>query len=383
MYIPPMKIVLAPDSFKESLSAREAAAAMERGVRRVLRDAEVDACPIADGGEGTVEALVAATGGGVRTTRVRGPLKEMVEARWGVLGDGSAVIEMAATAGLHLVPVAARDPEKTTTLGVGELIRAALDAGATRIILGIGGSATCDGGCGMAGALGVRMYDRTGTEVPVPVRGGDLHCVARIDASGLDPRVKEAEVLVACDVTNPHAGPTGAAYVFGPQKGATPAQVERLDAGLHSLASVIRSDLGVDIADLPGAGAAGGLGGGAVAFLGASMRRGIDLVLDAVRFPERLHGADLVLTGEGRMDGQTLGGKAITGVATAAKRQGVPVVALVGSLGPGAEKVREIGVVGYRAIGEGLPVAESMRRAAELLEAATADAVAKWAQASR
>lgn len=351
-----MRVLCCPDSFKESISSIDAARAMARGVRAAGHEADV--CPIADGGEGTVEALVAATGGALRTTRVTGPMGEPVDAPWGLLPGGTAVIELAAAAGLALVPLDRRDPTKTTTFGVGELIGAALDAGAKRIILGIGGSATTDGGCGAAQALGVRFGGTSGA-----MCGGMLCDITSIDTGGLDARLKSVEVTVACDVTNPLTGLRGAAHVYGPQKGATAKQVEQLDAGLAHLASLC----GVD-ATLAGAGAAGGFGYGAVAMLGATLRRGIELVLDAVRFEERVAVCDLVLTGEGKLDAQTAQGKTIAGVMGRAR--GKRVVALVGKVEgePGCE---------YRVIGAGLTTEESMARAGELLERAARGVVAE------
>lgn len=379
-----MRYLCAPDSFKESLSARSAAEAMARGIRRADPGATIDLCPIADGGEGTVEAMLAATRGRAMISRVLGPLGEPIDAAWGLLGEGrtgeplTAVVEMAAAAGLALVPPHQRDPTRTTTFGVGQLIRAALDAGARRIILGIGGSATTDGGAGMAQALGVRFRDARGHAIDRPLAGGLLADVADLDTAGLDPRLASTPFVVACDVTNPLTGPRGAAAVYGPQKGATPAQVALLDAQLARLADLLRRRLGRDVESLPGAGAAGGLGAGAVAFLDAKLQRGVELVLQAVGFDARVAGCDWCLTGEGRLDGQSLAGKACLGVALAARARGVPTFALVGSLGPGAEGAMTQGLAGARAIGQGLPLAESMRRAAELLEAAAEEVARGW-----
>ena len=373
-----MKVICAPDSFKESLSAADAAAAMARGIRQVWPDAEVDLCPIADGGEGTVAAMLAATAGKRHVSQVTGPLFEPVDAPWGMLGRRpgqplTAVMEMAAASGLALVPPPLRNPMHTTTLGTGMLVRSALDANAQRIIMGIGGSATNDGGCGMATALGVRFLDRHGQpfEKPPPV-GGRLNDIADIDVSGLDLRIGQTSLTVACDVSNPLTGANGASAIYGPQKGATPQLVEQLDQGLAHLAQVIERQLGKQIETMPGAGAAGGLGAGLVAFLGARLQPGIDLVLEAVDFASRVDGATLCLTGEGRIDGQSLSGKACLGVAQAARRTGVDTIALVGSVGPDADRTIAAGLNAYYAIGAGLPVAESMRRAADLVEAAAA-----------
>lgn len=376
-----MKIVIAPDKFKGSLSAPEAAEAMARGVKQRLGDGvAIDLCPVADGGEGTVDALVEATGGEYRRAQVTGPLGEPVDAMWGMLGDGrTAVIEMAAAAGLALIPEDKRDPTTTTTYGVGELMLAALDAGATKIIVGIGGSGTTDGGAGMAQALGVRFEGGV-----TPMTGKALKEVSAIDMSGLDPRVRqmaearqaggqdEGGVLVASDVTNPLCGPEGAAAVFGPQKGATAEHVSLLDSGLDHLAGLVEI---VDPA-APGMGAAGGLGFGLVAFAGAKLEPGIDLVLDAVGFAKRVQGADLVLTGEGKLDGQSLQGKACVGVAQAAKRAGVKTIALVGVAGEGAEKTLNAGLTRYHAlVGDDVTPEQAMANAGQLLTALARDVV--------
>ncbi|MEP0843488.1 MAG: glycerate kinase [Phycisphaerae bacterium] len=345
-----MRIIIAPDSFKESLGAREVAEAIARGVRRVRPDAVIEAIPLADGGEGTVDALVCATGGELRRTEVTGPLGERVVAPWGLLGDEgrTAVIEMAAASGLALVPLEKRNPLHTTTFGTGELIRTAIEAGASRILVGIGGSATTDGGAGAAQAVGVRFFDRDGALLPAPLSGGQLEAIARIEMPGdaAFPRPGSGgarpTILVACDVDNPLHGPRGAAAVFGPQKGATPEQVAVLDRNLAHLADLIGRDLGRDVRDVPGAGAAGGLGAGLIAFFNARLERGINLVMEAVHFAERIRGADLILTGEGRLDAQSMMGKVIAGVGRAGKDAGVPVVALVGCVGEGAEQTLEL-----------------------------------------
>ena len=326
-----MKIVVAPQSFKGSLSAREVADAIARGIRHVLADAEVVVLPMADGGEGTVDALVFATGGRTMQTEVSGPLGDRVTAAWGILGDGAtAVVEMAAASGLVLVPPDRMDPLTATTYGTGELVRAALDSGCHRLIIGIGGSATNDGGAGMAQALGAKLTDREGSELPPG--GAALASLRQIDISGLDSRLTECRITVACDVTNPLCGKEGASWVYGPQKGATEEMCRQLDEALANYASVIKKDLGIDIRDLPGAGAAGGLGAGLVAFPGARLVPGIEIVSDAVGLVEHLKGASLVLTGEGRLDTQTTFGKTVAGVAKIAKVLGVPVVVIAGEL---------------------------------------------------
>ena len=323
-----MKIVIAPDSFKECLSSTAVADAIERGVLRVFPDAQIVKVPMADGGEGTVDAVAAATGAAVHRCRVTGPLGDRVEAHYAVQ-SGIAVIEMAAASGLHLVPLDKRNPLKTTTYGTGELIKAALDECVTKIVVGVGGSATVEGGTGMAQALGLRFTDDAGK--PVDGCGGNLARIARIDMSGLDTRVRNCAFEVACDVTNPLCGEHGAAHVYGPQKGATPEMVEQLASGLAHLARIIKSDLGVDVAEMPGAGAAGGIAAGLVAFLGAQLRSGVELLIETVHLEEKLHHADLVITGEGKIDQQTLSGKLPLGVARLASQRGVPTLATTGA----------------------------------------------------
>ena len=366
------RVLVAPDSFKGSLSAVQAAEAMERGVLAAWPDARVVKVPIADGGEGTVDALVTATQGRFESRTVRGPLGRPVEARWGVLGDGrTAVIEMAAASGITLVPEGRRDPRVASTFGTGQLIRAALDEGFRRIVVGIGGSATNDGGSGMAKALGVRFVDGRGETLPEG--GAALSRLVSIELSGIDPRLVETEILVACDVDNPLTGPRGASAIFGPQKGATPAVVAELDAALERYARVASAVTGRDVAGRPGAGAAGGLGAGLLFFTPARLVPGIDLVLDSTRFDDQVRGATLVIVGEGRTDHQTAMGKAPVGVARVAARHGVPVLLVSGSLGPGAEEVLAQGIGRMvQAAPEGMPVPEAMSRAAELLEAAVA-----------
>jgi glycerate kinase len=365
-----MRIVVAPDSFKGSLGALGVAGAMERGIRAVFPDAEVVKVPVADGGEGTVEALVEATRGSLRARHVRGPLGDVVEARWGVLGDGrTGVVEMAAASGLTLVPRDRRDPRVTTTFGTGELVRAALEDGLSRLIVGIGGSATNDGGTGMARALGIRFLDGGGRDLPEG--GAALARLARIDLSGRDLRLDGAELLVACDVDNPLTGPLGASAVYGPQKGATPEMVRELDAALEHYAGVARAATGRDVASRPGAGAAGGLGAGLLYFTPARLRPGVEIVLEATGFDALVRGADLVLTGEGRTDAQTAMGKAPVGVAAAARRHGVPVVCLSGGLGPGADDVLALGVDAVASAVPGpMALEEAMARGPELVEEA-------------
>lgn len=325
-----MRIVLAPQSFKGSLDAGDVARAMARGVRQVFPHADVDLLPVADGGEGTVQALVQASGGRTVTTRVVGPLGPAVNATWGLLGSGdTAVVEMSAASGLPLIPRSARDPRRTTTFGTGELIRHALDHGIRRLIVGLGGSATNDGGAGMAQALGAQLLDESGT--PIPPGGSGLERLARIDITNLDPRLRDVEVEAAVDVNNPLCGPEGASHVYGPQKGADTATIRELDAALGHYASLIQRDLGKDVRDVPGAGAAGGMGAGLLAFLDARIEPGVDIVFRALHVEDRIKHSSLVLTGEGRMDSQDIYGKAPMAVASAAHRWGVPVIAIVGS----------------------------------------------------
>jgi glycerate kinase len=366
-----MRVVIAPDKFKGSLTAIEAGHAMAQGISRADPDSVIDEIPMADGGEGTVSALVAATGGRLREITVQGPLGEPVKACMGLLGDGrTAVIEMAAASGLVLLAPEARDPLRASTRGTGELLRHAIREGYRRVIIGIGGSATNDGGAGLAQALGYRLLDGEGAELEPG--GGSLAKLARIDSSGRLPELDQVEILVACDVANPLCGPEGASRVFGPQKGATPAVVEQLDRNLDHFAAVVERDLGRAIRDLPGAGAAGGLGGGLVAFAGGKLRPGVDLVIEAVGLADRLRIADLCLTAEGCLDAQSAFGKTAVGVGRLARSLGCPALALAGRLGPGSEAVLREGIVAYFSISPGpISLDESMTQAFTLLKQAT------------
>ncbi|MDC5705727.1 glycerate kinase [Vibrio europaeus] len=338
-----MKIVIAPDSYKESLTAMEVATAIENGFKEVMPDAEFVKLPMADGGEGTVQSLVDATGGRIVTATVTGPLGQPVEGFYGLLGDGStAVIEMAAASGLHLVEPAKRNPLLTTTYGTGELIKAALDAGVKHIIVGIGGSATNDGGIGMAQALGARLQDEQ--DADLAYGGGALEKLASIDLSGLDSRLADVKLEVACDVDNPLCGPKGASHIFGPQKGATPEMVEQLDSNLAHYAEVIRQTNGKEVIDQAGAGAAGGLGAALLGLFDASLRPGISIVMDAVNLAEVVKDADLVITGEGRIDSQTIHGKTPIGVARTAKQYDLPVIGIAGSIAQDCHVVHEHGI---------------------------------------
>jgi glycerate kinase len=350
------------------MTATQAAEAMAAGIQKAVPDAIIDCCPIADGGEGTLHTFTTAMPGKLQRLTVSGPLNDPVEAAFATFLDGSlALVESAAAIGLQLVPKESRDPAKTSSRGVGELIVAASAAAPKKIIVGVGGSATNDGGCGMAQALGTRFYDRNGEEILEPLCGGMLTDIARIDATGRLAALGRIEIVVACDVQNPLTGPDGAAVVYAPQKGASVEQVALLDAGLSHLAGLIQRDLNINIENLSGSGAAGGLGGGLVAFAGATIASGIDTVLDAVEFERRVTGSDLCLTGEGQIDAQSLSGKACMGVARAARRREVPTIALVGAAGPGAEQCLAAGLRDYVIIGEGLPADVSMRQAGVLI----------------
>jgi glycerate kinase len=370
-----MRVVIAPDKFKGSLTALEAAGAMARGVARVIPDASIDRVPMADGGDGTTQALVAATGGSIREAKVSGPLGEPIVACWGLLGDGqTAVIEMAAASGLVLVQTDKRNPLVASTRGTGELMLAAIASGARRLIVGIGGSATNDGGAGLGQALGYRLLDETGHELPPG--GGPLRRLARIDTSRRLPELDGVAVAVACDVSNPLCGPHGASAVYGPQKGASPEMVTELDRNLAHFAAIIERDLGMEIKDLPGAGAAGGLGGGLVAFANGKLEPGIDLVIAAVKLAERLAGADLCLTGEGALDAQSAFGKTAVGVGRLARSFHCPVLALAGSIGPGAEAVLEHGIDAYFSICPGpIRLDQAIGEAGSLLERVTEQTV--------
>ncbi|OIJ11568.1 glycerate kinase [Anaerobacillus arseniciselenatis] len=338
-----MKIVIAPDSFKESLTALEVANAIEDGFKEVLPNINYVKVPMADGGEGTVQSLVDATGGTIERVTVTGPLGEPVESFYGLFGDGkTATIEMASASGLHLVPNEKRNPMLTTTWGTGELIAAALEKGVEKIIIGIGGSATNDGGAGMVQALGGRLLDAEGKQIALG--GAGLKSLSQIDVSALDLRLNEVSMEVACDVDNPLTGPKGASAIYGPQKGATEQQITELDKNLANYAKVVQRDLGKDIEDVPGAGAAGGLGAGLLAFLPAVLKRGGDLVVEATGLEGEVRDADLVITGEGGINHQTIHGKTPICVAEVAKKHGVPVIAVAGSLTNDYKNVHDHGV---------------------------------------
>ncbi|KGN03122.1 glycerate kinase [Clostridium novyi A str. 4570] len=363
-----MKFVLAPDSFKESMTAKEAAEAMERGIKKAIPDAECIKVPMADGGEGTVQSLVDATDGEIIEVEVTGPDCNKVKAVYGILGDGkTAVIEMASASGIHLVKKEKRNPLYTTTYGTGELIKSALNKGVTNILIGIGGSATNDGGSGMLEALGAKFYDKYGDELAFG--GGALEKLEKIDLSNFDERLKDVNIEVACDVNNPLTGENGASYIFGPQKGATEEMVKHLDNSLKNYAKVIREQLGCDVENVPGAGAAGGLGAGLMAFLGADLRKGVELVIKYTKLEEKMQGADYVFTGEGSVDSQTVFGKTPFGVSTVAKKYNIPTIAFAGRIGDGVEELYKHGINSIVGILQGVTnLDEALRNGSENIQ---------------
>ncbi len=375
-----MQILIVPDSFKGSLSAVDAARAMAEGARSIFPDAVITELPIADGGEGTVEALIRSIGGQMKKTPVTGPLGTPGVATWGLLGDGStAVMEMASASGLTLLTPLQYNPRKTTTFGTGELIRAAMDRQVKKIIIGIGGSATNDGGAGMAEALGVRFLDDRGNAIG---RGGEaLARLERIDISGIDPRLQEVEIVAASDVENVLCGPDGASAVYGPQKGATRQDVKILDKALLHYADVIRRVLGIDVLELRGGGAAGGLGAALIVFCKAKLDRGIDLVLDAIGFDEQLKRANVVLTGEGRIDSQMKYGKALAGVLERSARHSVPVLGIAGSLEGSREEYCKTGMFAdvVSLTERGSSIEEAIKNAPELIRHNTSKLLKGWA----
>ena len=360
-----MKFLFASDSFKGSLTSAQTVDLLAKAAREVFGEIEYSGVPVADGGEGTAEAVVAAENGQWIECGVRGPMMEAVAARYGRLDERRAIIEMAAASGLTLVPPEARNPLRATSFGTGELIRHALDTGFTDLSVAIGGSATNDGGMGCARALGVRFLDERGRELEG--RGEDLERVAAIDISGLDSRIAAAKITVMCDVTNPLCGENGATRTFGAQKGATPEMLARLEAGMENYRDVIRRQFGVDPDAIRGAGAAGGLGTALTVFLGGEMKSGIDTVLDLIGFDKRLEGADLVVTGEGRTDWQSCFGKVMQGVGERAARQGVVAVGLSGSLGRDAGRIFDHGIASLMTtVDAPMPLEEALGRAEEL-----------------
>ncbi|MCH6268016.1 glycerate kinase [Neobacillus citreus] len=365
-----MKIVIAPDSFKGSLTALEAAQAIERGIKRANTSAETVLVPVADGGEGTTDSLVAATNGRMVDVMVKGPLLEPVKAAYGMLGDQeTCVIEMATASGLNLIKPEQRNPMLATTFGTGELIKKALDDGCRKFILAIGGSATNDGGIGMLQALGMKLLDSDGNPVQDGAGAGELARIASIDDRDFDLRIARAQFLIATDVQNPLVGLSGASHVFGPQKGATPEMVEILDGYLRHWADLVEAKTSIRLHDKPGAGAAGGIGGAFQAFFPAETRRGIDIVIEYTKLAEKLDGAQCVFTGEGQTDFQTASGKTPMGVAQEAKKLGIPVFVLAGSIGKGIEQLYEHGISSVHSIiNAPMTLKEAMDRGAELLE---------------
>ena len=362
-----MRIAIAPDSFKGTLSAQEAAEQIDLGIKRALPGVETVLVPMADGGEGTVESVADALDGKLVDVDVHDPLGRPCKASLAISGDGKlAVLEMASASGLPLLAPDERNPLVTCTRGTGDLIKYAIDQGVTKILAGIGGSATNDAGTGMARVLGFRFLDATGKDLEPG--GGSLGRLGRIDGSGKDPRLSEVIFEIACDVDNPLTGPKGASRVFGPQKGATAQMVEELDRNLANFAAIAKRDLGVDILEVPGAGAAGGLGGGFMAFCGGRLRSGVEMVTAAVGLEDKIKGFDLVITGEGRMDSQTAHGKTPAGVAAVARGLNIPVIAICGSAGPGIQELRGIGIEAvFDALPELVSEADLPKRAADML----------------
>jgi glycerate kinase len=365
-----MKIIAIPDSFKGSMSSMEAASAMEQGIRAAIPDAEVVKLPVADGGEGTADVFLETGIGKPVCREVTGPLGERVNAKYALLGDGTAVIEMAQASGLTLVEEARRNPMKTTTYGTGELIKDALDKGVRSIMLAVGGSATNDGGTGLAQALGISFKDAAGREIGYGCE--ELKDLKEIDASGMDKRLKETKIVIACDVRNTLCGENGASFVYGPQKGATPEIVREMDGLLDKLAGAVLKETGIDVRDIPGTGAAGGLAVPLIAFAGAGIVSGIETILGLIGFREHLAGADYVFTGEGRIDEQTQYGKTIAGILKMAKGKNVPVVAFAGLLGKGYGGIMEAGVKSCFCI---LPGAVTLQDAMENAKAYLEDCV--------
>ncbi len=371
-----MKIVVAPDKFKGSMTAREAGDAMRVGLGRVWPDAQIDVVPIADGGDGSAQAIIDAAGGRRVEREVKGPDGRPVKAWYGLLSGGTtAVVELALASGLALLPAGSNDPLTATTYGTGELVGAAIDAGARRVILAIGGSATNDAGAGALTALGAHFLDAAGR--PLPPGGAALSRLARIDDGDLRRRLAGIRIEIACDVDNPLVGPNGASAIYGPQKGATPVDVHALDAALTRFADVARATTGADVRDVPGAGAAGGIAGGFLALAGARLVPGASLVLDAIDFDRRLAGAFLLVTGEGRMDRQTAAGKAPFAAAQAAGRAGIPAIAVAGSVALHGDEMERLGLVLVEPlVTHGITLEEAMRRAPEL----TADSAERAAR---
>jgi glycerate kinase len=369
-----MKIIVAPDSFKGSLTALQAAIAIEKGIKRAAftykEPVEVINIPMADGGEGTVEAVISAVGGSIASTKATDPLGRRIDSFFGILPKNTALIEMAAASGLNLIKPGERDPMRTTSYGTGQLIEAAMDAGCKNIIVGIGGSATNDGGVGMCQALGIKFLDNRGRDIDFG--GGQLGKIKKIDVSGIDPRIEDITLTIASDVQNVLTGTNGASKVYGPQKGATQEMIEILDNNLKHFAEVVKSDIGVDILNIPGSGAAGGLGGALMAFFNAKSRPGIEVVMELTGFEDKIKDATLIVTGEGSTDYQTLYGKVPFGIAKVAGKYNKPVFCISGTLGYGYEDLYDVGIAAlFSIVNKPMSLEEAMKRGEELLERTT------------
>lgn len=377
-----MKIIIAPDSFKGSLSAIEVASAILSATRKIFPSASIKCLPLSDGGEGLVESLVEATGGKKYCHEVTGPRMSKVKAFWGILGDGkTAILEMAAASGLMLIDESQRNPLLTTSYGTGELIKAALDKGCLKIIIGLGGSATNDGGAGMAQALGAILIDEQGE--PLKPGGGELKRLAKINIESLDPRLNQVKLIAACDVSNNLIGPKGASYVYGPQKGATSSMVIQLDEALKHYSNVIERDLGIKVKNIKGSGAAGGMGAGIIGFLNGLLIPGIDLVLDVIGIDEELSDCDLLITGEGRLDIQSTYGKVPIGVAMRASKFGVPVIVIAGSVENNNHHFHEKGIIAcFSIVNKPMSLQEAMDNAPTLLEYTTSQVLRLFKRAS-
>lgn len=369
-----MKIVVAPDSFKGSLTSLQAANAIEKGIKKAAlnckKNVEVIKIPMADGGEGTVKSVISAVGGSIVSTKAVDPLNRDIDSFFGILPDNTAIIEMAAASGLCLIKPEEKDPLKTTSYGTGQLIKAAMDAGCRNIILGIGGSATNDGGAGMCQALGVKLLDRNGNEIGFG--GGQLDKIDKIDITQMDRRINDTSFTIASDVRNVLCGPNGASAVFGPQKGATSELIEILDNNLHHFAQVIKRDIGKDIINLPGSGAAGGLGAASIAFLNAKFRLGIEIIMELTNFEEKIKDAAFLVTGEGATDYQTLYGKVPFGLAQVAKKYAKPVICISGTLGHRYEDLYDAGIKAlFSIVNKPMSLEDAMKNGEELLEKVT------------
>ena len=377
-----MKIVIAPDSFKESLTAMAVATAIEQGFKEIFPDAEYIKVPMADGGEGTIESMIDATGGKYIPVTVTGPLGEPVEAFWAMLGDSkSAVIEMAAASGLHHVVPELRNPLNTTSYGTGELVRSALEHGVKNIVLGIGGSATNDGGMGMMRALGAKFFDASDNELSG--KGSDLAHLVKIDLNQLDARLQDVTITAACDVNNPLCGTNGASAIFGPQKGATPDMIQVLDKGLRCYGELVEQSTGQAVIDVAGAGAAGGMGAALLGLLNATLRPGVDIVIETLKLAEHVCHADLVITGEGRLDSQTITGKTPIGVAKIAKRFNKPVIALAGGLRDDHNVIHDHGIdAAFSIISQIVTLPEALNSAEENLKITARNIAAVWKMAT-